>query len=148
MNIGITGASGFIGSRIVELVNERGHRVIGFSRNPNRLIRNCAETRVFSPDRSVDVSGCDAIIHLAGENVFGIWTKEKRRRIRDSRVLGTRQLVGGFQRCAHPPRVLASASGIALYGDTGDAVKDESAAHGDGFLADVTREWETEAWRA
>ncbi len=148
MNIGITGASGFIGSRIVELVNERGHRVIGFSRNPNRLIRNCAETRVFSPDRSVDVSGCDALIHLAGENIFGIWTKEKKRRIRESRVRGTRRIIESILAGPHPPRVLVSGSAIGFYGDTGESIADESAPAGDGFLAEVTQAWEAEALRA
>lgn len=148
MNIGVTGATGFIGARVVELAKARGHRVVGFSRDALRPIRGCYETREFSLNREPDVGGCDAIIHLAGENVFGIWTKAKRQRIRGSRVLGTRQLVNAIARSSQPPRVLVSCSGIAFYGDTGDATADENAPTGEGFLTEVTHEWEAEALRA
>jgi uncharacterized protein (TIGR01777 family) len=65
----------------------------------------------------------------------------------DSRVLGTRSIVEGFARAAHPPRVLVSASGIGFYGDTGDREVDENSPAGSGFLAEVCRAWEAEAMR-
>ena len=106
------------------------------------------ETRKFSPDEKPDISGCEAIIHLAGEPVFGLWTKEKRRRIRDSRVAGTRNLVDAIIASASPPRVLVSGSATGFYGDTGENETDENAQAGRGFLTEVTQAWDTEASRA
>ena len=147
MKIGITGAGGFIGSRIVKQAGAQGHTIVGFTRNPSREIPGCKETRKFSPGEKMEISGCEAIIHLAGEPVFGLWTKEKRRRIRDSRVLGTRQLVDAILASANPPRVLVSSSAIGYYGDTGEIEVDESSPAGNGFLPGVVQEWETEALR-
>ena len=147
MKIGVTGATGFIGTRIIAMARERDHEIIGLTRNPALEIPGCIETRKFSADEKVDVSGCDAIIHLAGENVFGLWTAEKKRRIRDSRILGTRQLADAILVSANPPRVLVSSSAIGFYGDTGEREADEDSPSGDGFLADVSRTWEAEAVR-
>jgi hypothetical protein len=91
------------------------------------------------------VTGLDAVLHLAGEPVVGRWTADKRRRIMDSRVLGTRSIVEGFARAANRPRVLVNASGIGFYGDTSDHSVDENSPAGLGFLADVCRAWEAEA---
>jgi uncharacterized protein (TIGR01777 family) len=148
MKIGITGAGGFIGTRIVALALERGHAVIGFTRNPSRGIAGCGEVRRFSPDETPDITGCGAIIHLAGEPVFGLWTAEKRRRIRDSRVLGTRHLVDAILAAEDPPRVLVSGSATGYYGNTGEKEADENSSAGRGFLAEVTQAWEAEALRA
>ena len=148
MKIGITGASGFIGTRIIEIARQQGHEVIGFTRNPTRNIAGCVETRKFSLDEKVDIGGCDALIHLAGEPVFGIWTKEKRRRILESRTLGTRHLVDSILASAKPPRVLVNSSAIGFYGDTGETEVDEGSPAGSGFLAQVTQAWEKEALRA
>ena len=140
MRLGITGASGFIGRRAAEMARVRGWEVVPFSRTP----RNAA-TRKFVPGEPADVDGLDAVLHLAGESVLGLWTAKKRARIMDSRVLGTRSIVDGFARAKHPPRVLISGSAIGYYGDTGDREVDESSAPGAGFLADVCRAWEAEA---
>lgn len=151
MNIALTGASGFIGSRLAELAAQKNHRVIGFTRNPKKPIPHCAETRAFAiseTDEPLDLSGCDAIVNLAGENVFGIWTAEKKRRIRKSRIAGTRALVNAITAADQPPTVMVSGSAIGFYGDTGENETDENARSGDGFLAEVTRDWEIEALRA
>ena len=148
MKIGITGATGFVGTHIIELAQKKGHTVIGFTRNPSRKIPGCAETRKFSLDEKMNIAECEAIIHLAGEPVFGLWTKGKRRRIRESRTLGTRHLVDAILGSANPPRVLVSSSAIGLYGDTGENEADEDSPAGNGFLADVTQAWENEALRA
>ena len=140
MRLGITGASGFIGRRAAEMARVRGWEVVPFSRTP----RNAA-TRKFVPGEPADVDGLDAVLHLAGESVLGLWTAKKRARIMDSRVLGTRSIVDGFARAKHPPRVLISGSAIGYYGDTGDREVDESSPPGVGFLADVCRAWEAEA---
>ena len=140
MRLGITGASGFIGRRASEMARARGWEVIPFSRQPRD-----AATRKFVPGEPADVDGLDAVLHLAGEPVLGIWTKSKRARIMESRVLGTRSVAEGFARAKHPPRVLISGSAIGYYGDTGEREVDESSPPGKGFLADVCRAWEAEA---
>jgi len=142
MRLGITGATGFIGRHAARLAAARGWEVIPFSRQPRD-----ERARRFVPGEPADVDGLDAVLHLAGEPVVGRWTSDKRRRIMDSRVLGTRSIVEGFARAAHPPRVLVSASGIGFYGDTGDREVDENSPAGSGFLAEVCRAWEAEAMR-
>ncbi|MEX0675555.1 MAG: TIGR01777 family oxidoreductase [Chthoniobacterales bacterium] len=142
MKIGITGASGFIGRRAARLAAARGWDVVPFSRQPRD-----ARTRPFVPGEPAGVDGLDAVLHLAGEPVVGRWTADKRRRILDSRVLGTRSIVEGFARAARPPAVLVSASGIGFYGNTGDRPVDENSPAGRGFLADVCRAWEAEAMK-
>ena len=143
MRLGLTGASGFIGRRAAALAGARGWEVVPFSRQPKN-----AGTRVFAPGTPLDVEGLDAVLHLAGEPILGWWTREKRRRIMESRVLGTRSVVEGFARAACPPRVLVSGSAIGFYGDTGQHEVDESSPAGRGFLAEVCRAWEAEALQA
>jgi uncharacterized protein (TIGR01777 family) len=94
-----------------------------------------------------DITGCEAIIHLAGEPVFGLWTPAKKRRIVESRVLGTRGLVEAINRSATPPEVFVSASAIGFYGDSGDRELTEESPTGSGFLAETCRQWEAEAAR-
>jgi uncharacterized protein (TIGR01777 family) len=90
--------------------------------------------------------GVDAVFHLAGESVAqGRWTANKKARIRDSRVIGTRNMVASLTRLARPPRVLVSASAVGYYGDRGDEILDEAAPPGSDFLADVSVAWEREA---
>jgi hypothetical protein len=90
-----------------------------------------------------------AVFNLAGEPVAGgRWTEERKRRIRDSRVLGTRNLVAGLAAQEHRPKVLVSASAVGYYGDRGDQIIEESSPPGRDFLADVCREWEQEALAA
>jgi uncharacterized protein (TIGR01777 family) len=140
MRIGLTGATGFIGRHAAQQAAARGWDVVPFSRRPRD-----ATTRKFTPGEPADLDGLDAVLHLAGEPILGWWTKEKRRRIMDSRVLGTRSIVEGFARAARPPRVLVSGSAVGFYGDTGDTEVDEASPSGRGFLAEVCRAWEAEA---
>src|SRR4051794_28398561 len=144
MNIGITGASGFIGSRVVDLALRRGHEVIAFSRSPQRQIPGCT-MRPFSLKRPPDLSGCDAVLHLAAETPIGIWTPAKVKRIRESRVLGTRRIAEAFAAASTPPEVLVSGSAIGFYGDAGEAALIESSPPGTGFLAETVQAWESEA---
>lgn len=142
MKIGITGARGFIGGHVACLAHERGHEVVAFSRHPGSADRR------FSTDAAPDLSGLDAVVHLAGESIMGLWTPAKKRRIRDSRVEGTRRLVEALNSDAGAPRILVSGSAIGYYGDTGEREVTESDAAGDGFLAEVAAEWEAEAAHA
>jgi len=97
----------------------------------------------------IDVTGLDAVVHLAGEPIYGFWSASKKERILASRREGTRHLVDAlFQADAAGPKVLVSASAIGYYGHTGDREVDESAPPGRGFLAEVAQAWEAEAFRA
>lgn len=142
--VAITGATGLVGSALAEKLQQAGTRVIRLSRRPG------SETVVWDPSRELtDVSpleGLQAVVHLAGENIGGRrWSADQKRRLRDSRVEGTRNLVRGLKRLASPPQVLVCASAIGFYGDRGGDLLDESSAPGTGFLADLCREWEAAA---
>ncbi len=142
MKIGLTGATGFIGSRVAILAKERGHDVVPFSRNPQ------GSARRFSLDQPPDLSGLDAVVNLAGESIMGLWTAEKKRRIIESRGEGTRRIVEAIASMKERPAVLVNASAIGFYGDRGDVAVDETSPHGSGFLADTCRAWEAEAEKA
>jgi len=92
------------------------------------------------------LEGLDAVVHLAGENIAsGRWTAEKRRRIRESRVAGTKLLVRALAGLDRPPAVLVCASAVGFYGDCGARIVDETAPCGAGFLAGLCRDWEEAA---
>ena len=132
--IAITGASGFVGKHLHTALAAAGHDIRPLS------VRNG-----ITP---ADVSGADAVIHLAGETVTGRWTAAKRARILDSRRDGTRAVVDAIAGADVRPGVLLSASAVGFYGDRGDTVLTEDAPAGDGFLSEVCRAWEAEAARA
>jgi uncharacterized protein len=140
----ISGASGLIGTALVPSLKRVGFDVV-------RLVRGSAvrsdeirwdSTRPLLPDA---LSGFDAVIHLAGESVAGRWSEAKKAAIRESRVQGTRNLAQGLAQTGHRPRLLITASAIGYYGDRGDEVLTEASSSGQGFLAEVCREWEAAA---
>ena len=90
----------------------------------------------------------DAVIHLAGEPIAQRWNSERKRAIRDSRVVGTQRLVEALGRLRHKPKVLVSASATGFYGDRGDEILTENSGPGKGFLAELCSEWERESARA
>ncbi len=147
MNIGITGASGLIGKRLADLALQRGHEVIAFSRSPERHIPGCT-MREFSHETPPDLDGCEALVHLAGESVLGLWTAAKKRRIADSRILGTRRVAQAIRALRTPLEVLVSGSAIGFYGNGGEAALLENTPCGHGFLAETSRAWEAEALAA
>jgi uncharacterized protein (TIGR01777 family) len=148
----LSGGTGFIGRRIVERLLRDQHYVGVWSRQPGREKRTAVASFSWDPlagePPAESLNTMDAVIHLAGEPVAQRWNADVKRRIRDSRVLGTRCLVDAISRVQHKPKVLVCASAIGYYGDRGDEVLTESSAPGSGFLADVCRAWETEANRA
>ena len=115
MNITITGASGLIGSRLVERLRARGDDVTSLSRNPSSpgALRWLPEQE---PAPAAALNGSDAVIHLAGENVAQRWSDDAKRSIRSSRELGTRNLVAGIEAAEPRPRVLISSSAVGYYG--------------------------------
>ncbi|MAS95310.1 MAG: TIGR01777 family protein [Verrucomicrobiales bacterium] len=147
MKIGITGASGFVGSAIVAEATERGWTVVAFSRSPEKEIEGVEEVRSFSDLENLDVSGLDSILHLAGEPIVGMWTKEKKRKIRSSRIESTEALVKAITAIprSRRPQSFICASAIGYYGDGEDQWLDEDADVGFGFLSEVCRDWEAEA---
>lgn len=145
----ISGGSGFIGRHIVERLLERKHDVAVWTRKPGRMqVASYAWDPLQGEPSAESLEGRDVVIHLAGESVAQRWNNEVKRRIRDSRALGTRRLVDAISRVAQKPRVLVSASAIGYYGDRGDEILTEGSSPGSGFLADVCQEWEAEADRA
>jgi uncharacterized protein len=147
MNIGITGASGFLGRQIIQNALARGHRITPFSRRPGNAIPDCEAARSFGPD--IDLNGIEAIFHLAGESILGLWTKKKQNDILRSRIDGTRWIVDAISQAKVKPKVLVSASGAGIYGNRGDeSLTESSPASPTGFLAEVASAWETEGSRA
>lgn len=148
----ISGGTGFIGRRIVDRLLRDEHYVGVWSRRPGKEKRAAVASFTWDPLQgeppAESLNAMDAVIHLAGEPVAQRWNAEVKRRIRDSRVFGTRSLVDAISRVRHKPRVLVCASAIGYYGDRGDEVLTESSSPGSGFLADVCRGWEAEADRA
>jgi uncharacterized protein (TIGR01777 family) len=148
MQLALTGATGFVGRHVIRLAVRRGYEVVAFTRDPSRPVHDCIETRKFTTGEPPDLAGCSAVIHLAGENVAGLWTRRKMQRIRDSRILGTRQIAEAIRTSSHPPDVLVSASAIGFYGDSGEAELTEDSPPGTGFLAETCCAWEAEALAA
>jgi len=95
-----------------------------------------------APIAPATLSGFDAVVHLAGESVVGRWSPAKKKAILESRVLGTRNLATALGQTADKPRVFICASAVGFYGDRGDEILNEQSLPGQGFLAEVCREWE------
>lgn len=146
--VAITGASGFVGRSLAACLRAGGHRVLELVR---REVRGDDEVQWDPRAGTVDdarLEGLQALVHLAGEPILGLrWSRAKRSRIASSRVLGTRAIVAAIARLEDPPGVLVAASAIGIYGDRGDAVLDEDATAGTGFLAETCAAWEAETDR-
>ncbi len=150
MKILITGATGFLGRRVCEVLSQAGHTIVALSRDPTKAKQRVpALTEAFRWEALAEaLKSCDAVVHLAGETVAGRWTDEKKKAIRDSRVLGTRNLVESLTKLDSRPKVLISASAIGYYGDRGEETLTEDSPPGSDFLAQVCQAWESEAARA
>jgi uncharacterized protein (TIGR01777 family) len=154
MNVTLTGATGLLGAALVRALRERGDAVTVLSRDPDRAraALGDVEAHAWQPLKehapAAALTGRDAVLHLAGETVAQRWTDASRRAIRDSREIGTRNLVAGIGAADQRPRALVSASAVGYYGPRGDEPIAEDAAPGDDFLARVCVAWEREASRA
>jgi uncharacterized protein (TIGR01777 family) len=143
MKILVTGSSGLIGSAAVRHLTARGHFVARLvRRNPDRSRGDIQwDPRTGRIERAA-LEKFDAVVHLAGEPIFGLWTAEKKRRIQRSRVQATEFLMEALVGLTHRPRVVVSASGTGFYGSRGDQWLTESSGPGVGFLATLAQEWE------
>jgi len=155
MKIILTGGTGLIGRELTTALARDGHQLTSLVREVKSPANHATTFARWDIERgeiedASQLEAQDAVIHLAGESVAeGRWTEDKKRRIRDSRVKGTRLLVETLARLHQPPKTLVSASAIGFYGaDRGDESLTEESGPGSDFLAGVCREWETEAGRA
>jgi hypothetical protein len=157
VRVAVTGATGLIGGALVRELQARGDEVTVLTRDPSRAAQKLGAVEAVrwsdpssEPAPAEALAGRDAVVHLAGEPIAQRWTDDAKRRIRESRELGTRNLVAGLRALEEPrPRALVSQSAIGWYGAHGDERLDESApaATGD-FLADIVVIWEAEARKA
>ncbi|MBD2775506.1 TIGR01777 family oxidoreductase [Iningainema tapete] len=156
MKIAIAGATGFVGSRLVERLHSQGTRVLVITRNtafaqkvfPSRAYPNLeivTYTQMISDSDNV-LSSCDGVVNLAGESIAeGRWTPERKQEILNSRKLGTQKIVAAIVKANPQPKVLVNASAIGFYGTSETASFDETSPTGKDFLAEVCQAWEAEA---
>jgi uncharacterized protein len=155
VKVAVTGATGVIGRKLVRRLLERGDEVTVLSRDAGRARELLGEVAAFdwpdikgSPAPAEALARLDGVINLLGENIAQRWSESAKKEIRDSRVLGTRNLVEGLRAAEPRPKVLISVSGSNYYAPRGDTPVDESGAPGDDFLAGVTAGWEEQARKA
>ncbi len=151
MKVLVSGASGFIGSALCDTLLVRGDTVVGLTRDPKRarstnpsVTWHAWEPTLERPPAAA-FEGVDGVFHLLGEKINQRWSAEAKERIMESRRTGTHNLVGTIAGLDHKPRVLVSQSAIGYYGDRGASLVDESTEPGEGFDAEVVREWEKAA---
>jgi uncharacterized protein (TIGR01777 family) len=157
MKIAIAGSTGFVGSRLVQKLHDRGDRIIAFSRNPERARRVFPSTAfpnveivAYTPTQAGDwqgaISRCDGVVNLAGEPIAEErWTQEVKDKIFNSRKLTTRNIVDAIANANPKPAVLVNASAVGYYGTSETATFDENSPSADDFLAQVCNTWEAEA---
>jgi uncharacterized protein len=137
----VTGASGPIGAALLPSLKSAGYHATRLVHGPAKGDDQIS----WDPAQALDpakVSGFSAVIHLAGESIVGRWTDAKKRRILESRALGTQNISAALAKTAERPRVLVSGSAIGYYGNRGDELLQEESESGKGFLPEVCRAWE------
>ena len=151
MKVLVTGASGFIGRALCDALLLRGEEVVGLTRDPERVRRSAPGVAWHAWEPALErppaeaFEGVEGVVNLLGEKVNQRWTDDAKRRIMESRRTGTHNLVGAIASLEARPTALVSQSAIGFYGDRGATIVDESAESGEGFDAEVVREWERAA---
>jgi uncharacterized protein (TIGR01777 family) len=150
----VSGASGFIGSALCDALLARGDTVVGLTRDPERarstnpsVVWHAWEPTLERPP-AVAFDDVDGVVNLLGEKINQRWTDDAKRRIMESRRTGTHNLIAALAGLERKPKVLVNQSAIGFYGDRGEAMVDESAEPGEGYDAEVVREWEAAAREA
>jgi uncharacterized protein (TIGR01777 family) len=151
MKIVLTGASGLIGKKLTYALMRDGHEVFALARSPEKLPELPPKNIFVWNDQKVPspeiFKNCDAVIHLAGEGIADkLWTKDRKAKLRESRVIGTKNLVEAVASLPadQRPHTFISGSAIGFYGDSSEQ-KDETSPAGQGFLAELCRDWEAAA---
>ncbi|MCC5641435.1 TIGR01777 family oxidoreductase [Nostoc sp. CHAB 5824] len=157
MKVAITGATGFVGSRLVQRLHAEGHNIVVLTRNttfaqkvfPSEAFPNL-EIVAYTPNTSGSwqsvIASCNGVVNLAGEPIGeGRWTPERKQEILNSRKLGTQKIVEAIANANPKPAVLINASAIGYYGTSETATFDETSLSGKDFLAQVCQAWEAEA---
>jgi hypothetical protein len=155
MRVVLTGATGLIGRAVVRELTARGDEAVALTRDVERgreILGSGVELHGWedpaqAPPPEAALSGADAVVNLLGEQLAQRWTAAAKRKIRDSRVLGTRSLIAGLRAMAaeRRPQTLISQSAIGYYGPGGEEPLDEQSPAGSDFLAEVVVAWEHEA---
>ncbi|HEY9750534.1 MAG TPA: TIGR01777 family oxidoreductase [Allocoleopsis sp.] len=157
MKVAIAGATGFVGSRLVERLQAEGHQIVVFSRSRERAERlfprsvfSNVEIVPYNPTMPGDwqqaIAGCDGVVNLAGEAIAdGRWTEARKQEILSSRQLATQNIVAAINQANPKPAVLVSASAVGYYGTSETATFDETSAASQDFLGQVCQTWEAEA---
>lgn len=154
MKVLVTGASGTIGRAVGDALLARGDVVVGLSRDPGAAGRAAPGITWHAWDPTLErppeaaFDGVDGVVNLVGEPINQRWTDEAKRRIRESREVGTRNLVAGMLAAPQTPSVLVSQSAVGYYGDRGSRIVDESTPAGASFDAQVCVAWEAAAEEA
>lgn len=157
MKVAITGATGFVGTRLVEQLHNQGDSILVLTRSRDRAMRVFPsqnypniEFVAYTPQRSGDwqnaIAGCDAVVNLAGAPIAEErWTHQRKQEILNSRKVGTEKIVEAIAIADPKPKVLVNASAIGYYGTSETATFDETSSPGNDFLAQVCQDWENEA---
>jgi uncharacterized protein (TIGR01777 family) len=156
MKVLIAGASGLIGTEVARALAADGVGVGALVRNTARAVENLPAGATLYPWDAIKgapppaaFEGVDVVVNLVGEPIAQKrWTEERKKVLRDTRIVGTRTLVNELRGLARRPRVLIAASAVGYYGDRGDEILTEASPSGTGFLAELARDWEAEAMRA
>ena len=156
MKVAITGATGLVGSRLVEKLKAENHQILVLTRNADKAQKlfpksafPTVEIVQYNPQESGDwqtvISGCDAVINLAGAPIAERWSPQYKQEILSSRQIVTQKIVEAIKQAEIKPQVLVSASAIGYYGTSETATFDETSSSGNDFLAEVCQKWEEEA---
>ncbi|MBF2047227.1 MAG: TIGR01777 family protein [Elainella sp. C42_A2020_010] len=157
MKVAVTGATGFVGSRLVQRLQQSGHQILVLTRNADRAkqifpasafpnVEIIAYTPLASGSWQAEIAGCDGVVNLAGAPIAeSRWTPERKQEILDSRKIGTEKIVEAIAQANPKPSVLVNSSAIGYYGTSETATFDETSPAGQDFLAEVCQAWEAAA---